>query len=762
VGTPRAARRAGQETRGASASSRRASGADATPAPRRAPGDKPAPRPARAEGASLDLLLEIGVEELPAGYVPPALEQLERGAAAMLAELRLACGEIRTLGTPRRLALVAHGLAARQTDASEEVQGPAVRVAYDAEGKPTRALLGFCAARGVDPAAVRRVATPKGEYVAVTVRHEGKPALEVLPGPLAALAQRLSFPKMMRWLADETRFARPVRWLSALLGGEIVAVRAFALEAGRESRGHRFLAPEPVEIAGPASYVEALEKRRVVADHRDRAARLGGQIEAAALEAGGRVVADEELAGIVNFMVEWPTAFSGRFEERYLDLPREVIVTALREHQRFFAVEDEAGRLLPAFVAVRDGDERGLDQVRKGNEDVLIARLQDARFYWQTDLKHPPAERVDALAAVVWIEGLGTLRDKAARLESLCDWLAARFAPGAAADARRAALLCKTDLLSEMIGSGKEYASLEGVMGGHYARRAGEPEAVAAAIAEHYRPRGPGDALPATEAGVVLALADKLDHVAGAFVAGKVPSGSEDPYGVRRAANGVVRIAIERDLRLDLREATLQATAPFFAADMELPQAEIVRTLGEFWRGRVEAALEERGVPYDAREAALEARLVLDGVARGRPGWIDPGDCLERARTLTGFRGDARFEPLVILFKRVGNILKAAPETLPDALDRARLTEAAEHELLAALEAARGRTAPLWRERRYEKILPALLEMEQAIHGFFDRVLVNADDLPTRLNRLRLLTEVRELFVRGWDLSRVVVEGEKG
>jgi len=564
----------------------------------------------------------------------------------------------------------------------------------------------------------------------------------------------------MRWLADDTRFARPVRWLVALYGDEVVPVRAFGLEAGRETRGHRFLDPGAAGIERPASYLAALQKRSVLADARMRMGRLSEQIETAARAAGGRAVSDPELVEIVNFMTEWPTAFAGRFDRLHLDLPREVIVTALREHQRFFAVEDAQGALLPAFIAVRDGDERGLEQVRKGNQDVLAARLADARFYWDTDLKHPPAARIDALGGVVWMEGLGTLREKATRLETLCDLLAARLAPSAAAHARRAALLCKTDLLSEMIGSGKEYASLEGVMGAHYARRAGEPEPVAAAIAEHYRPRGPADALPATDAGAILALADKLDHVAGAFVAGKVPSGSEDPYGVRRAGNGVVRIAIEQERRIDLREASMEALAPFFAADPELAQAEIVRKLGEFWRGRVEAALDERGVPYDARDAALEAR-VADGAGKGRPGWNDPVDCLKRAQTLAGFRVDPRFEPLVILFKRVANILKAATETLPASLDRARLTEPAEHELLKALEAARDRSEPLWRERDYARILPALLEMEHAIHGFFDRVMVNVDDLPTRANRLKLLSEVRDLFVRGWDLSRVVVEGEK-
>lgn len=711
---------------------------------------------------SRDLLFEIGAEELPAGYIPPALQQLERGARAGLAELRLEFADVRTAATPRRLTLMVDGVDDRQTDFDEEAVGPATRVAYDADGQPTKALLGFCRGKNVEPADVRRIETPKGEYVAVTVHHVGKPAAEVLPELLARLATSLTFPKSMRWaVGSDVRFARPVRWLVALLRDEVLPVQAFGLTAGRTTRGHRFLSPQPIALRHTGEYLEALEQACVLVDPAARSARLMEQVQSLAAEAGGRVVADDELLEINNYLLEWPTAFAGKFEDRFLDLPRDVTVTALREHQRFFAVERPDGRLLPAFVAARNGDERGLSQVRRGNQDVLTARLEDARFYWETDRKLSPADRMEALAGVVWMEGLGTLRDKATRLESLAGWLASRLAPSAADTARRAALLCKTDLLTEMIGSGKEYASLEGIIGGYYARAAGEPAAVADAIAEHYRPRGAGDRVPETEAGAILAIADKLDHVAGAFVADKAPSGSEDPYGVRRAANGVVRILIERQAHLDLRDATMEATSRFFASAPELPQAVIMKKLGEFWRGRIEAALEERGVAYDAREAALDAQIRLDGSAAGRPGWIDPFDCLRRAQVLAAFRGDRRFEPLVVLFKRVANILKASTEPLPASLDRVRLVEPPEQALAVALDDARTRTVPLWERRDYDAILPALLELESPIHSFFEKVLVNAEDVPTRQNRLRLLSEVRDLFVRGWDLSKAVVEGEK-
>lgn len=708
---------------------------------------------------SRDLLFEIGVEELPAGYVPPALEQLERGVRDGLATLRLSAGGTTTWGTPRRLTVLVRDVAERQTDFDEEAMGPAAKVAFDAEGRPTKALVGFCAGKGVDVAAVRRVETPKGEYVAVTVHHVGRAALEVLPALLATVAQGLQFPKTMRWDAGDYRFGRPVRWLLALLGGDVLPVRAFGLQAGRTTFGHRFLHPGTLEVATPSAYLDALRSARVIADPAERRAAVVAQITSEAERAGGRVVADDELTDIVNFLVEWPTAMTGSFHQRYLDLPREVIVTALREHQRFFAVERADGTLLPHFLTVRNGDATGLDVVRKGNEDVLVARLDDARFYWDTDLKHAPADQVEKLSGVVWMEGLGSLREKAARLEGLGGWLAERVDAAAGPAAMRAALLCKTDLLGEMIGSGKEYASLEGVMGGHYARRAGEPEAVAVAIAEHYAPRGAGDVPPASAAGAVLSLADKLDHVAGAFVAGKSPSGSEDPYGVRRAANGAVRILLERGWSLDLRAAAMEVTRPFFAADPDLPQAEVMRKLGEFLRSRVDTALDDRGLAHDLREAALEARIVMGGVTR--PGWCDAADALARARALEAFRGDPRFAPLVILFKRVSNILKAATDPLPATLDVARLVDPNEQALLAATERARVRSAELWERRDYAAILPELLAMGEAIHGFFDKVMVNVDDAEVRRNRLRLLTDVRDLFLRGWDLSRAVVEGER-
>jgi glycyl-tRNA synthetase beta chain len=504
-----------------------------------------------------DLLFEIGVEELPGGYVPGALEQLERAAREGLTAQRLNFAQLGSYGTPRRLALWVSGLADRQSDFDEEAVGPAAKAAFDADGKPARALLGFCSGKGVDPSQVRRIATPR------RVRRGHRPPRRQAGGggarPAARIAARASdLSQSMRWIpGDDARFARPVRWLVALFGNEVIPARAYGSSRAHLARTPLPL-PAPVDIPNAGVYLKTARARlRRGESPRAQATydRTGGALAAGAAAAWSPTTSWWTTASSSNGRPRSPglrPAFPGA--------PREVIVTALREHQRFFAVED--GRGAPAAGLHRDAQRRrrGLDQVRRGNEDVLAARLEDARFYWETDLKHAPAERVEQLAGVVWIEGLGSLRDKASRLETLCGWLAARLAPAAAEAACRAALLCKTDLMSEMIGSGKEYAGLQGVIGGYYAQKGGEPQDVADAIYWHYHPRFAGDLLPQTDAGLVLSIADKLDHVAGSFVAGKAPSGSEDPPGCGARATAWCACWSSR-LPLDLRDATMQATA---------------------------------------------------------------------------------------------------------------------------------------------------------------------------------------------------------
>lgn len=699
-----------------------------------------------------DFLLEIGVEELPASYVGPALEALETAMRDELSGLRLECAGLACYGTPRRLAVHVRDLALRQSDAEEDVLGPSAKAAYDGDGQPTKALLGFARGKGVELSAIRRVKTEKGEYVTATVLHRGQEAADVLPALIERRLSAIPFPKTMRWSrsAPAFRFARPVRWLVALLGDRALPSRAGGVEAGRETRGHRFLSPEPVTIDRPDRYLSVLESASVIADHRRRRELLVEEAERLAREAGGQLVSDDELVELNTFLVEKPRAALGRFDKAYLDLPREVIVTAMREHQRYFAVESGGGALLPCFVAVLNGNDKDLAGIVKGNERVLRARLDDARFYWETDLARSPASRIEDLAGITWLEGQGSMLDKARRVEWLAGLLAKQWAPEVESHVRRAALLMKTDLLGEMIGSGKEFASLEGLMGSYYAERHGEPSEVVAAIREHLLPRYARDALPASDAGRVLATADRLDSVAGYLSAGKIPSGSEDPYGVRRAGNAVMRILLEGERHLDLLEANEHALAGFGTAGKEARGP----THG-FWRGRVEAALAESGFAYDEVAAVVESAL----------GWRDPLDGRHRATALRAHRQDPSFVVLVIGYKRVANILRAetdAPARAADAPGGAAWGHEAERALAEALAQAEKRALPAYESRDYPRVLEVLLEMRGAIDAFFTDVLINDPKDPAgRLRRLGLLSQVRALFARGFDLSRIVVEGER-
>ncbi len=694
-----------------------------------------------------DFLLELGLEELPSSYIRPALDQLARELKEAIAEMRLDSGDVATFATPRRLAILVTDLVTRQEDYEEEATGPPAAAAWDKEGKPTRALTGFVAGKGATLDDVRKVKTEKGEYVAVTVKRLGKTAAELLPEAIRRIVPGLSFPKSMRWLpGSDTRCARPLRWIVALLGDEPLAFDLSGVTAGRVSRGHRFLHPGTVAIAHPKSYVEALAGAGVVADPRLRQQVIVEQAKALAAAAGGVLVDDPELIDINNDLVERPQALSGSFDPGFLDLPREVIVTALREHQRFFAVEDSAGALLPVFVSVRNGDDRNLAGIAAGNAAVLRARLEDARFYWDTDLRKAPIDRVSELSGIVWLEGMGSVEQKAGRMQVLGAWIARQWNPELARVVERAALLAKTDLLSEMIGSGKEYASLEGVMGAYYAARHGEEPAVVQAIKDHVLPKGAGDALPASDAGAALAIADRADSVVGAFLAGKIPSGSEDPYGVRRAANGVVRILLDQGRALDLSALTREALEVYARAG-KAAAPDLAGKLDEFWAGRLANALGERGIAYDEAAAALG----------GSGGSTDPLDVVRRASALKAWRTSPDFVPLVVGYKRVANILRAATDA-PGGVT-GDLPDPDEAALLAAVHGAAARAEPSFAARDYGKVLEELLSLRAPIDSFFAAVMVNAEDSLVRRRRLGLLATTRALFDRAWDFSKVVVDG---
>ena len=702
-----------------------------------------------------DLLYEIGTEEIPASYLAPALAGLREGVARRLVEERLDHAEVESFATPRRFTLIVRGLAARQRDLERAATGPAVTVAFDAEGRPTAAAQGFARSQGVKVESLERTATEKGEYVVARVHRPGQPAIEVLPAVLVEATRAMSFPRAMRWSSAELRFARPIRWLVALLGGDVLPISLDGIAAGRATWGLRFHQPGPFSVRDAGDYLRILAENGVMLDPADRELAIRTGLLAGAREAGGRLVEDPKLLEEVACLVECPAVVRGTFDRAFLDLPRDVVIMAMRAHQRYFAVEEPEGApaLRNTFLCVVNGPVRpgGLDleRVRGGHERVLRARLADARFYWQRDVARGVKDREGELAGVVWQEGLGTLADKTRRLADLGVAITHGWDPGLEPVVRRAALLAKVDQVSEMVRDGKEFTALEGVIGAEYARAAGEAAEICAAIADQYLPRGADDRLPASLAGAALAVADKLDHVTGAFVADKAPTGSEDPFAVRRAANGLLRILIETDRHVSLTALIGRALGLFAPFLGERNPAQVQEELIEFFGQRIDAFLAERGIRYDLADATVHGSM------------DDPADVRHRAEALAEYSSSPDFAPLVVGYKRVANILRGPEAAAIPRLVPASLTEPAERELHAAAAAAAGRIREHATRRRFGNALAELLALRGPIDRFFDDVMVMVEDREVRGRRLALLALVRELFTGTWDLSRVVVEGEK-
>lgn len=691
------------------------------------------------------LLLEIGCEELPASFVGPALEELRAQAESGLREARLGAGPARTIGTPRRLALLVEGVAPRQEDRTLEVFGPPTAVAFDASGTPTPAAQGFAKRVGKPVEALERRPGPKGEVLFASVPEPGRLAAEVLPDLLKSWIQGIRFPKTMHWSGSD-RFARPVRWLVALLGEDVLPVEVFGIRAGRATQGHRIHASGWADVPRPADYVETLRGRVVMVVPDERRAAIAEGLAQSTSTLGGAPVPDPELLEEVVQLVEWPEPVVGSFDPVYLELPRPVVVTAMRAHQRYFAVEGKAGDLLPNFVMVRSGRGEGHDEIRRGTQAVLRARLEDARFYWRNDMKEGLEAKVAALKGIVWHEKLGTVYDRTLRIVQTAEDLARALAPSARGAASRAAFLSKADLASEMVRSGKEFATLQGIVGAEYAAASGEPAEVVQAIREHYLPQGPSDPLPGSTAGMLVSLADRLEAVVGGFRAGLEVTGSQDPYGLRRSGNAIVRILLERKLRLDVLAAASRTDALFAEAGLG---AERMGDFRAFWTLRVESALEEAGITHDTAVATLAVR----------PG--DPLDVLARARAIDAVRQSPDFEGLMTGYRRAANLVRTAkPEDVP-AQERP-MAERAENfgdkvEADLHLETKMARQAMETYLQvdnpDYGAALKHLLGLRPAIDAFFQGVMVMADDGTIRRRRLGLLDAVRQTFLRIADFS---------
>jgi glycyl-tRNA synthetase beta chain len=718
-----------------------------------------------------DFVLEIGAEDIPPSYVEPAYRQLADDAEAMLADLRLPWEEIYATGTARRIVLLVSGLADEQESAEETVTGPPLSKGYNEDGTPTKAAEGFARSRGVDVSELRTIPTPRGDVLGFTRRLESRRAFDLLAEHIGGLITALRFPKTMKWNRTGARFARPVRWIVCLYGDQMVPVSFAGVESGRVSYRRPWYAGERVRVRSAATYLADVGKLGIVVDDDRRKKRIWELATRAASRSGLVAVRDEGLLDELTFLVEDPRAFVGQFDRSYLDLPSEVVTTAMRSHQRYIALTDTHGRLVPTFVSFTEGTVRGMGGVRRGNEKVLRARLADAQFYWREDLKRGVDGLAQELNRIVFIDGLGSVGQKSDRIKEL-----ARYYNEHLAESRRrpvdlidrAAALAKADLASEMIKDGKEFTLLQGRIGSHYAAECGEEAAVATAVEQHYWPRTPADPLPDSAIGAAVGVADRIDTICGCFLAGLIPSGSQDPYALRRQANGLLRIVeqapeiridrlVQRSLELYVREGVATQAAADDAAV----------ALAQFFKTRCEAFLKERGISYDVVSAVSEVT------------WPRPGVALIRARGIARTRGDARFERLITGVKRVGNILsddkrtyggswpeiRAAlepphPVDATDGFSPAAFTEPAEHTLYEAVIAVIPQMIECDRRHDFAAILDILSGLADPIDRYFDEVLVNCEDPALRDNRHRFLAAVFSVFSRYADFSFIVESGD--
>ncbi|MFZ9125798.1 MAG: glycine--tRNA ligase subunit beta [Steroidobacteraceae bacterium] len=705
-----------------------------------------------------DFLVEIGTEELPPGSLAALSAAFAEGLGSALTGASLTHGDIEPFATPRRLALVVKRLAARQADQKIARKGPPVTAAFDANGQPTRAALAFAESCGVHLDQLGRVEEPKGVFLHYAGVKPGLPAAEVLPGLVQQALDRLPIARRMRWGAGEAEFVRPVHWVVMLHGQQVIDCALFGIQASDRSRGHRFHAPGEIKVT-PTTYEGRLESvGKVVASAARRRKLILDGVSSLAAELGGTALLPGDLLDEVTALVEWPVPVAGRFEESFLRLPEEVVIATVRDHQRYFPVRDADGRLTSHFITVSNIESRDPAQVRAGNERVVRPRLSDAAFFWDSDLKRSLAERREELAAVTYHRKLGSQLQRTRRVEALAEQLAA--ATGAdPAVARRAAELAKCDLLTAMVG---EFPELQGTMGRYYAAAGGEAPEVASALEEQYLPRFAGDRLPATPAGSSLALADRLDTLVGIFAAGEKPTGTKDPYGLRRAALGLLRILIEQRIEVDL-VSLIDTALSAVRADMRLGEgsADIVVTTGTFRAlpetdpvaAEVYDYVMERLRGYYVETAPALSGDLLDAVLARRPG--SPLDLDTRLHALSAFVALPEAASLTAANKRIANLLRKADDDIPPRVDASLLEDPAERALAVALEGLRPEVEALLEARSYDAALRRLASLRPAVDAFFDGVMVMAESTAVRRNRLGLLAIIERLFVRVGDLSRL-------
>ncbi len=683
-----------------------------------------------------ELLLEIGTEEIPSGFIPRALEEMKSLLSKEFQGHRLVYKEIKAMGTPRRLVLFASGVAAAQEGRLLEIMGPAKRIAFDKQGQPSKAALGFARSQGLPLEALTTVRTEKGEYLCARKEEKGEETIQLLPSLLGRMLASIPFPKSMRWMDLENSFARPIHWILCLFDGKIVPFQVGNITASNLSRGHRFMAPGSFQVKDPADYIRRLKNSFVIVNPEERKELILAEVNKAASEVSGRILPDEDLLETVTFLVEYPVPIRGNFSKDFLSLPREVLISAMREHQRYFSVGNEKGDLLPFFITISNTKPRDPNVVTRGNERVLHARLSDAKFFFMEDQKTPLIGRLEGLKKVVYHSKLGTSYEKVGRISGLADYLAQRIDPSLGETVNRASLLCKGDLITGMVG---EFPNLQGIMGSIYASLGGEKEEVARAIYEHYLPVAAGGLLPSSHPGAILSIADKLDTIVGCFGVGLIPTGTADPYALRRQTLGVIHIILDKQYLLSLSHL-LDQSLNLLAGKIERPLKEIKANVLEFFKGRLQNLLNSRGLSPDAVEAALAV------------GFDDLVDLQERAKALQGLKSEPDFEPLAIAFKRVVNISKSFAA---GKVDSHLFESPVEGQLFEALQTVGQKAKEKIDRQDYPLALKDLSLLRTPVDDFFNSVLVMAENEKVKTNRLSLLSHIAQLFFKIGDFSKI-------
>jgi len=681
--------------------------------------------------------MEIGTEEIPAGFIPQALMDLESLVKKELEVNRISFNRIRTLGTPRRLVLVIDSVAEKQRDEETKKIGPSKQAAFDVKGNPTKAAIGFAKGQSVPVESLTLIQTEKGEYVCAVKKEPGRETPEILSSLLPKILLSIPFKKSMKWADVPIRFARPIHWILALFGGEIIPFEVGNIRSGNVTYGHRFMHSGPISVKDFQSYLKKTREASVIIDPVERKKKIEDEMIREGAKVSGKVLKDEDLLDEVNFLVEYPVALCGTFDNKFLSLPREILIHSMKEHQRYFPLVDDHGILLPHFVCISNINPRNREVVVTGNEKVLKARLSDAAFFFEDDLKIPLEKRVEQLKKVVFQAKLGTSYEKVTRFKQLALWITERIDPQLRESVERASLLCKADLVTGMVG---EFPKLQGIIGREYARLSGEKPEVAEAIYEHYLPGFAGDRLPSSPIGDIVSIADKMDTIVGCFGVSLVPTGTADPFGLRRQALGIIRIILEKKYTISLT-GLIEESQKQLKEKMERPFDEVKEGVLDFYRVRYQNFLLDKGYPFDVIQAVIST--AFDEL-------VDVQHRIDALRTAREWKD---FESIVIGFKRAMNILKGSSSKRE--ISSSLFTESAEKSLYQSFLKVKENINRLFNQKDYEAALLEMTLMKKPIDEFFDGVMVMVEDDAIRNNRLALLDEIGKLFLRIADFSKL-------